>query len=361
VLVQGKPVLKDGDPVYVADLLPQAQETLKNVLINSVLARDLWETVPLLIQFEAGDGVLQVYAPPPFYRAVVRGWYAVSTGASGLAQLRGAYTLTPVALIPLSVPSISVPDIFLRLYYEEPLLLYYSGATAGSYLQLLVNVLNEWTGVSSYDPSGIDPLDPTWTPPDGWTYVYRFKDQSEVAQVFNYVSGYETVENGVLGWSPPSGESGWVERSLIAPFVDKAWKKVAVCLRVKLVNISQNLNDVIYFYSSIPPSSKVGVGFHVVAGSTAMKVKDWNSGGTAWDPPLYDFAPPDDWIVVVVENYPDSTAYLRIYDRNKNLLFQLQLVKAGTSDIAEDVWFEADNGTSYGIWDVKVDWIAFKY
>jgi hypothetical protein len=357
VFADGKPVLKDGDPVYVADLLPQAQETLKDVLINSVLARDLWETVPLLIQFDAGDGVLRVYEPPLEYRAVVRGWYAVSTATGGLAQLRGAISLTPVALIPLSVPSISVPDVFLRLYPNEPLLLYYSNATVGSYLQLLVNILSEWTGVSPYDPSGISPLDPTWIPSDGWTYVYRFASADEVAQAFHDVSGYEVVEGGVLGWSLPPGEGGYVWHYVEGD----AWKKMAVCLKIRPIDVYMSLAYYIYFDSYIAPSSAVDVGFHVVAGSTTMKVKDSFSGGGSWDPPIYDFTPPDDWIVVVVENYPDRPAYLRIYDRSKNLLFQLQLARGSTKTTWADAWFQADNETEYGVIDVKIDWIAFKY
>jgi hypothetical protein len=369
VFADGKPVLKDGDPVYVADLLPQAQDTLKsviagtpvsayvsdllpqaqntlkNVLINSVLARDLWETVPLLIQFDAGDGVLQVYAPPVAYRTMVRGWYAVSTATGGLAQLRGAVSLTPVALIPLSVPSVSVPNIFLRLYYDEPLLLYYSGATLGSYLQVLLNVLMEWTGVSLLDPSCISPLDPLWTPPDGWTYLYRFASADEVGQAFNFPSGYEVVENGVLGWNPPSGETGGVERS----YGDRSWKKVAVCLKVKVSSVAADYSDVIYFNPNIAPDSGVSVEFNVVAGRTSLDIMG------------YEFTPPDDWIVIVVENYPEQPAYLRIYDRNKNLLFQLQLTKFATSVTAEEMWFEVHNNTSYGTWDIQIDWIALKY
>jgi hypothetical protein len=405
VLVQGKPVLKDGDPVYVADLLPQAQdtlksviagtpttsyvadflpqaqstlksvvagtpvtayvadllpqaqETLKSVLINSVLARDLWETVPLLIRFDASDGVMQVYAPPLCYRTVVRGWYAVSTATGGLAQLRGAVSLTPVALIPLSVPSVSVPDIFLRLYYDEPLLLYYSGAALGSYLQLLVNILDEWTGVSLWEPSGLDPNDPLWAPPDDWTYVYRFVSAGEVSQAFNYVSGYEVVQNSVLGWSPPSGDCGYVERYITGV----PWRRVAVCLKIKIINVAQNYPNIIYFNPSRAPDRDIGVGFHVVAGSTTMKIKDWKSDGGWWDQPIYDFTPPDDWFVIVVDNTPGQTPYLRIYSRSKSLLFELALTTETTTSPYEDTWFEAHNATARGTWDIKIDWIAFKY
>jgi hypothetical protein len=323
------------------------------VLINSVLARDLWETVPLLIQFEAGDGALEVYSPPFKYRAVVRGWYAVSTGAGGSAQLRGAYSLTPVALIPLSVPSISVSDIFLRLYYDEPLLLYYSGVTLGSYLQVLLNVLNEWTGVSVIDPSCLDPNDPLWTPSDGWTYVYRFKGAEEIAQVFNWPGSYVKVENGVLKYNvPPQGMDG-SERYITG----QSWKRAAACIKLKIIEAKQNYSNIIYFNPAFTPDREVGVGFDLVAGSTSVKITDWYP----WPGTSYDFTPPDDWFVIVVDNTPDQTPYIRIYDKNKNLLFERVLTLNATPWIYEDLFFEVHNDTDYGTWNIEIDWIALKY
>jgi hypothetical protein len=357
-LSQAQSTLKSvvaGTPVtaYVADLLPQAQDTLKNVLINSVLARDLWETVPLLIQFHTGDGVLQVHLPPLCHRTVVRGWYAVSTATSGIAQLRGAVSLTPVALIPLSVPSLSVPDIFLRLYYEEPLLLYYGGATLGAYLQLLVNVLDEWTGVSLVDPSGLDPYDPLWMPSDGWTYVYRFRTADEVTQVLNEPSGYEVVENGVLKWNLPPSTYGWSDRSISG----QAWRKMAVCLRIRLPFVGQVTTSLLLFRSAIPPSSYVNVDYNLRAQPLSLKIRDM----TTLPPSEYDFMLPDDWFVIVVENDPSQPAYIRIYDRRRNLLFETQLNRATTSDTFELVYFKPQNDPNALVVDMEVDWIAFKY
>ena len=355
VFVDGKPVLKDGDPVYVADILPPARETLRDLLINTVMARDLWETKSLLFEFRASDGVLEAYAPERYMRMVVRGWYAVSTGSSGIAQLRGAYSLTPVALIPLSAPAISVPDVFLRMYYDEPLLLYFSGATLGSYLQLLLNVLEEWTGVSVRplvtNASGIDPNDPTWMPPDGWTRVWEFTDPAEVNEVFNYPSGYEVVENDVLSWALPEGVSVGAERYI----ENQSWTRAAVCLKIKITEVLQNYRGFIYFNPVPAPNEPVGVDFNLTAGSTDVTVVDWAETGSA------TFTPPDDWIVIVVENALGGSAWCRVYDRYRNVIAEVGLGKGTTLTAYEDMWFEVHNATDVGTWDVVIDWIALKY
>jgi hypothetical protein len=258
-----------------------------------------------------------------------------------------------VALIPLSVPSISVPDIFLRLYYEEPLLLYYSGATLGAYLQLLVNILNEWTGVSLVDPSGLDPYDPLWMPSDGWTYVYRFRTADEVTQVLNYPSDYEVVENGVLKWNLPPDTYGWADRDITG----QAWRKVAVCLRIRLPFVGQVTTSLLYFRSAIPPDSYVDVDYNLWAQPLSLKIRDL----TTTPPREYDFMLPDDWFVIVVENDPSRPAYIRIYDRNRNLLFETQLNRATVSDTFERVSFLPQNVPNTLVVDMEVDWIAFKY
>jgi hypothetical protein len=208
-----------------------------------------------------------------------------------------------------------------------------------------------------YTPSCLNPNDPLWAPIDGWTYVYNFASDDEVRQAFYDVSGYEVVEDGVLGWSLPPGKGGFAWQYVEGV----AWKKMAVCLKIRPIDVYMNFAYYIYFDSYIAPNSAVDVGFHVVEGSTTMKIKDTFSGGGAWDPPIYDFTPPDDWIVIVVENYPDRPAYLRIYDSRKNLLFQLQLARGTTDRTWADAWFMADNGTEFGVIDVKIDWFALKY
>ncbi|MCI4408758.1 MAG: hypothetical protein JHC26_06675 [Thermofilum sp.] len=389
ILVNNKPVLKDGDPISIYDIQNQAQNVLSNILqqyvtgplndyknqvinqlvtiqsllqntntlINSHLARELYETYSYMFQFNYPNGVIPLIIPQPGYHSIIRGWYAISTGTSGLGQIKGSYSLTPVGLIPFSISSLSFPDTFLGLYYDEPLLFYYNNVSIGTYLHLMLNIIQEWTGISLYDPSFINPYDPTWTPPDGWTYVFRFIDISEVSQAFNYTSGYEVVSDGILQWNIPSGKSASVERYING----QSWKKIAVCLRINIGKVAQDQSNVIYFNPTPSTDMYFGVGLHVKAGSSTMKIKDWMSGGGDWDPPIYDFTPPNDWFVIVMDVTSKQSPYFSIYDRNKNLLFQLALQKSSITSVYEDLYFDIENETSFGTWDIKIDWIAFKY
>jgi len=218
-----------------------------------------------------------------------------------------------------------------------------------------VNYLEE-LNVPIPTTSGTDPNDPEWAPPGGWHYLYNFNDPKEAVLAFTALSDYYVVENGVLGWNPPSGDWGWVNRY----YRGRSWTRVAVCLKVKIDNVASDWSNTIYFHSIPSTDRDVGVGFHAVAGSR-VKIKDWHSGGGPFDPPIYDFTPPDDWIVIVVDNTPGQTPYIRIYDRNKNVLFSLDLVAAESQEIFEDIWLESQNGWNNNIWDIKIDWIAFRY
>ena len=206
IFVNDKPVIKDGDPISINDIQSPAQDKLSNliqqnitiyqqqilnnlsqiqtllrntnVLINSHLVRELYNTYSYIFQFNNSSGVIQLFSPKRFYTTIIRGWYAISSGSSGLAQITGQYSLTPVGMIPLSVPLLSIPDIYLSLYYDEPILLYYDNVTLGSYLQLVLNIIEQWTGVTLFRPSGVDPS--RYMPPSGWKEFYDFLSQSEV-------------------------------------------------------------------------------------------------------------------------------------------------------------------------------------
>jgi hypothetical protein len=208
-------------------------------------------------------------------------------------------------------------------------------------------------GVSVIDPSGLDPYDPLWMPSDGWTYVYRFESAEEIAQAFNWPGSYVKVENGVLKYDvPPQGMDG-SERY----FNDQSWKRAAVCIKLKIIEAKRNYSNIIYFNPAFTPDREVGVGFDLVAGSTSVKITDWYP----WPGTSYDFTPPDDWFVIVVDNTPNQTPYIRIYDKNKNLLFERVLTLNATPWICEDLFFEVHNDTDYGTWNIEIDWITLKY
>jgi hypothetical protein len=145
------------------------------------------------------------------YRTIVRGWYVISTGTSGIGQMKGQYSLAPVGLIPFSMPSLSFPDMFLGLYYDEPLLLYYDNVSLGAYLQLMLNIIQQWTGVSLVYPSGIDPN--LYMPPSGWKEFRNFVDPSEIQGPnwsWSSVSILQ-VKDGLLTMRGVAGGSGYVQ------------------------------------------------------------------------------------------------------------------------------------------------------
>jgi hypothetical protein len=255
ILVNNKPVLKDGDPISIYDIQSQAQNVLSNILqqyvtnplsntlrqyvtgpmsdykeqiisqlvtiqsllqntntlINSHLVRELYETYSYMFQFNYPSGVLQLFMPRMGYRTIVRGWYVISTGTSGIGQMKGQYSLTPVGLIPFSMPSLSFPDMFLGLYYDEPLLLYYDNVSLGAYLQLMLNIIQQWTGVSLVYPSGIDPN--LYMPPSGWKVFLNFVDPSEIQGPnwsWSSVSILQ-VKDGLLTMRGVAGGGGYVQ------------------------------------------------------------------------------------------------------------------------------------------------------
>jgi len=271
IFVNDKPVLKDGDPISIYDIQNPAQNTLSNlmqqyitqyqsqilsqlqqiqttlqntnVLINSYLANELYNTYSYLFQFNYPSGVIKLFSPKKYYTTIIRGWYAISTGSSGLAQMMGQYSLTPVGIIPLSVPSLSIPDMFLGLYYDEPILLYYNNVPFGTYLQLILNIIQQWTGVAIGHPSGIEP-DP-YKPPTGWKVFFDFLSQSEISSSNwrqNYIASAQ-VQNGILTvqGQPNSNSSLTYDNTSIAP------TRAAMTFRFR--NVTSSSSSVYIMYS----------------------------------------------------------------------------------------------------------------
>jgi hypothetical protein len=228
--------------------LKQIKETIQdiNILINSHLARELYDTYSYMIQFNYPSGVLELFSPKPKYQTIVRGWYAISTSSSGLAQMTGQYSLTPVGMIPLSVPLLSIPDIYLSLYYDESILLYYNNVTQGSYLQLILNIIEKWTGVTlrpqEIYPSGVDPT--IYMPPSGWRVFFDFLSQSEIEtpgwNVYN-VSICQ-VANSMLTAKGIPGYYGYVE------YINESFGPSRVVTTFRVRDVTGNMNQSIISY-----------------------------------------------------------------------------------------------------------------
>jgi hypothetical protein len=214
--------------------------------------------------------------------------------------------------------------------------------------------LNEiaYAYASPYNQSGLAPEDPLWAPPDGWTAVFDFAGSGEIKQLFTSPNGYEFVEDGLLGWNVPLYNALDAEREIRA----QAWTKIAICMKMKLTIIGKVTTYLLDFTSTIPTSGYVRVGINVDQGMLPLKVRDFS-----YTPILeYDFTPPDDWFVIVVDNTPNRPPYFRVYDRNKNLVFEVGLRRAFTTDYWERLVINVWNTPDF-ITDYKVDWIAFKY
>jgi hypothetical protein len=340
---------------YMDQLTQYAREiksTLDSVsaLVNSALARDLWQTYPLEIQFQYPDGVLEVFRPPKYYQTILRGWYSVSTAASGLGRLRGAVSLKPIGLIPFTETQIQVNDVFIPLYYDEPLLLYYSNADIGSYLSLLLNIMLQLTTGTVRNASGLDPDDPAWAPPDGWTKVWEFKSPSELDDAFTTMA-FVSVGNDQLLFDPPSGTWASVERYVTGRY----YKKVAICVKMLEYNTIGGYPNILSGDSYQADTGGIDYYVNLPVGSPGLILGD-NVSGREITIPL-----PQDWFVIVAEYIEGGGGYLRVYDNNKNLLGELQLDRYLPGRSREYIYLRSDRDTEYGTWIISVDWIAVKY
>jgi hypothetical protein len=214
--------------------------------------------------------------------------------------------------------------------------------------------LNEiaYAYASPYNQSGLAPEDPLWAPPDGWTVVFDFASIDEVKQLFTSPTGYETVEDGLLEWNVPLYNSLVAERESLA----QSWTKMAICMKMKLTMAGLVTTFLLDITSAVPTSGWIRVDITIEQSKLPLKVRDLITS-----PILeYDFTPPDDWFVIVVDNMPNQPPYFRVYDKNKNLVFEIRLRRSPSTNYWERLMINVWN-TPELITDYKVDWIAFAY
>jgi len=348
-----------GDPVGTIDYLnlihnelKQIKETIQdiNILINSHLARELYDTYSYMIQFNYPSGVLELFSPKPKYQTIVRGWYAISTSSSGLAHMTGQYSLTPVGMIPLSVPLLSIPDIYLSLYYDESILLYYNNVTQGSYLQLILNIIEKWTGVTLHPqkiyPSGVNPT--IYMPPSGWRVFFDFLSQSEVEtpewRVYN--TSIFQVANDMLTMKGISGYYGYVEygNDSLGP------SRVVTTFRIR--DVTGNMNQSIIYYDFANGSIRVMLGLTTLTlnpdGTITTNLYDGGSGQNlvsnitlkqnTWYVLMYDF---------------DSNTF-SLLDTYGNVIASGKPRQISLSQIWTYITFGLDNGVHI----IDIDWIG---
>ena len=400
IMINNKPVLKDGDPISIYDIQSQAQDVLSNILqqyvtnplsdvikqyfmgitgndlqqyvtgpmsdykeqiisqlvtiqsllqntntlINSHLARELYETYSYMFQFNYPSGVLQLFMPRMGYRTIVRGWYVISTGTNGIGQMKGQYSLTPVGLIPFSIPTLSFPDMWLGLYYDEPLLLYYDNVSLGAYIQLMLNIIQQWTGVSLVYPSGIDPG--LYMPTSGWKVFLNFVDPSEIQGPnwsWSSVSIFQ-VKDGLLTMRGITGGGGYVQYDN----TDVTVTRGVVVFRVR--DVTGNIPDDIVFLFLANGSKSVKFSFYPGIlnpdGTITTSIYDYWSYSTIRDNIILKQG---EWYVLMYD-FSDNT--IRLLDVNGNII-----VTANPTTMSVDYGrFLTYFGLSNGVHTVDVDW-----
>jgi hypothetical protein len=317
-----------------------------NTLINSHLVRELYETYSYMFQFNNTDGVITLFTPQMGYRTIIRGWYVISTGTSGIGQMKGQYSLTPVGLIPFSIPYLSFPDIWLGLYYDEPLLLYYNNISLGTYLQLMLNITQQWTGVSLIYPSEIDPN--LYIPPSGWKAFLNFVDPNEIQEPYwswDSVSILQ-VKDGLLTMRGITGGLGYVQYDN----TDVSVSRGVVVFRVR--DVTGNIPyDIVFLF--------------LADGSKSVKVSLYsgtlNPDGTI-TASIYDY-----WSYSIIKDnitLKQGEYYVLIYDFNDNTMKLIDtngniIVTANPTVTSVDygrftVFFDVSNG----VHTVDVDWMG---
>jgi hypothetical protein len=238
-----------------------------------------------------------------------------------------------------------------------------SSMTLNDYASATTNVVGhlgtEDIKINSYDkiltamdnPSGFDPFDPEWSPPCGWTVVYDFSSPDQVNVAFNDIHGNVVVDNGIVSQDIPDQEEGNMSR-----FIENiSWTRIAIAVKLRVDKTNYGVAGVFGLYSAPIPDH------------FATVITDFPKGTNIHNIHLligseyYSFTLPDDWFLVVLDNTPGRNPYVKIYDTNKNIIFQVEVEPWHASGIAEDIDLHTSNNGFLGTFSFQLDWFALYY
>ena len=217
----------------------------------------------------------------------------------------------------------------------------------------------ENAGLSTYsktltameNPSGFDPFDPEWTPPCGWTVVYDFSSQDQLNTAFTGLSGYEVVKDGIVTTTPPNGEEGGPARII----ENISWTRIAIVVKYTINKTNYGVGGAFWIRSVPIPNQLASVSSDFPKGSNVHNIR------FLLNQTYYDFTLPDDWFLVVLDNTIGKKPYVKIYDRNKNVIFQHEIEPMTVDYVEELISLLSDNGDFLGIWSYQLDWFALYY
>jgi len=193
-------------------------------------------------------------------------------------------------------------------------------------------------------PITLDPNDPTWTPAEGWDKVWQFESSSEISDFGNNGYDYAYVEDGLLKFNPPSGDSGHISRA-----DSYRYKRVAIAFRIKIISISKVIRTMYVVKRANTHSSYTTI---IDAYSqTELRLRDEGSGSSVV------FTNTENWYALVVD-YDVMKA--RVYDINKNLIAEVDVTWESFASYSDMIYIYEYN-TSDLVEDVEIDWVAIKY
>lgn len=220
-----------------------------------------------------------------------------------------------------------------------------SSPYSGTYCELYWDI--DWIAVkyTPASPSGLDPNDPTWCPSEGWDKVWQFDTEDELNDFANYENRNTYVENSLLKFNPPAGDYGEATNRNL----ENVATRIAVCLKVSA--ISGDYVDPFGIHSD-DGNRLYTVDLYAFHSSNELMLYDDIGGNSV------TFNNPNDYIVIVFDR---STGKATVYDKNKNVLAELQCSYESGYWVEQLIITREYNNYNSWTTDVEVDWVAVKY
>ena len=198
-------------------------------------------------------------------------------------------------------------------------------------------------------PSGTDPYDPTWCPPEGWDKVWHFEDPAELEDFANAGYKYAYVENHCLEFNPPSEDYGDAIRD---NKTNVFYKRVAVAVKQIFVSGTPEM----YYYGVEIRNYGSYVIFLSISETNPKYLVLHDANPRETDLVKAEFPNPMDYVVVVVDF---EEVWARVYDKNRNLLAEIIPQWEGGRSTA--VFLGETNNYVGDTREVSIDWVAIKY
>jgi len=374
--VQGKRVLKDGDPVITKQFIDEAKldvDKIYNLLTETkVEVKDLeskLDLTELYLQdvysrlFDIKAEVVAVEEKADFIKKYIQDIYFQTRLPTAVVTYWLDVGTTPIPLsnidryvkkIHVKVPSWALYLVYIGNSQEQNFILEAGDKEAFDfpnpkqvYVRSLgnvtISVMLEQVEAYAINASGLDPNDPTWAPAGGWEKTWEFKSADELTD-FTRDYAYAVVEEDMLRFKDiPSGDYGYANRTIS----NETKNRMAIALKVNVISVDRGamiLN--LEFHDG-----RSCYGIYLVTDPSDPSVLD-----------LYDvvsgnvvtFNNPNDWFVVILDV---ANKVAKVYDKNKQVIAQIDLSSASTSEVKYIVYIEEDN-VGADVTDVDVDWVA---